>query len=105
MYFRLLLQSPFIVTIAFNVRPEQISRMRLIARALTTASRAEDCCILYLFLESREKPNHFFLSMIWRDEEAFNRYGDISLVRAFDSGIAKELLKGSYTNVAVARVK
>lgn len=43
--------------------------------------------------------------MIWRDEEAFNRYGDIPLVRAFDSGIAKELLKEPYTNVAVARVK
>jgi quinol monooxygenase YgiN len=66
--------------------------------------RAEDCCILYLFLESREKPNRFFLYMIWRDEEAFNRYGDIPLVRPFDSGIAKELLKGPYTNVAFNQV-
>ena len=90
-------QSQFIVTVAFNVKPEHISRMRLIAQDLTTASRAEDGCILYLFSESREKLNRFFLYMIWRDEEAFNRYGDMPLLRAFDSGIAKELLKGSYT--------
>ena len=71
--------------------------MRLIAHALTTASREEDGCILYNFTESREVQNRFFLYMIWRDEVAFNRYGDIPLVRAFDSGIAKELLKEQYT--------
>jgi quinol monooxygenase YgiN len=71
--------------------------MRLIAHDLTTTSRAEDGCILYLFSESREKQHRFFLYMIWRDEEAFNQYGDIPLVRAFDSGIAKELLKVPYT--------
>ena len=71
--------------------------MRLIAHDLTTASRAEDGCIMYLFSESVDVKNHFFLYMIWRDEDAFNRYGDIPLVRAFDSGIAKELLKEPYT--------
>lgn len=71
--------------------------MRLIARDLTLVSRAEDGCILYNFTESREEKNRFFLYMIWRDEDAFNRYGDIPLVRAFDSGIAKELLKKPYT--------
>ena len=71
--------------------------MRLIAHDLTTASRAEDGCIMYLFSESVDVKNLFFLYMIWRDEDAFNRYGDILLVRAFDSGIAKELLKEPYT--------
>ena len=88
--------SPFIVTVTFNVKREYISRMRLIAHDLTTASRAEDGCILYCFSESHEKQHRFFLYMIWRDEDAFNRYGDMPLVRAFDSGIAKELLKVPY---------
>jgi quinol monooxygenase YgiN len=52
---------------------------------------------MYLFSESREEKDHFFLYMIWRDEEAFNRYSDIALVRAFDSGVSKELLKEPYT--------
>jgi quinol monooxygenase YgiN len=89
-------QSPFIVTVTFSVKPRYISRMRLIARDLTLASRVEDGCLLYQFAESREMKNHLLLYMIWKDEEAFNRYGDLPLVRAFDSGVAEELLTEPY---------
>lgn len=85
------------MTVAFNVKPEQVSRMRIFVQDLTIASRAEDGCIMYLFLESHEQRNRIFLNMSWRDEEAFNRYSETPLVRAFDSGIANELLKEPYT--------
>ncbi len=70
--------------------------MHIFVQDLTITSRAEDGCVTYIFLESHEQRNRFFLYMSWRDEEAFNRYSEIPLVRAFDSGIAKELLIEPY---------
>jgi quinol monooxygenase YgiN len=72
---------------------DSVSRMRVLVHDLTTASRAENGCILYLFSESAEKEGEFFLIMIWRDEASYQRYATSDYVRAFKSNLASGMLE------------
>ena len=67
--------------------------MKILVHDLTTASRAETGCILYLFSESAEKEGEFFLIMIWRDEASYQRYAASDYVRAFTSNLASGMLE------------
>jgi quinol monooxygenase YgiN len=67
--------------------------MRVITHDLTTASRAENGCILYHFAESTEKEGVFSLVMIWRDEASYQRYAASDYVRAFTSNLATGMLE------------
>jgi quinol monooxygenase YgiN len=86
-------RSNFVVTTRFTLRPDAISRMRVLTHDLTTASRAEKGCILYLCSESVEKEGEFFLIMIWRDESSYQRYTASDYVRAFASNLASGMLE------------
>jgi quinol monooxygenase YgiN len=86
-------RSNYVVTARFTVRPDAVGRMRVITHDLTTASRAEHGCILYLFSESLEKEGEFSLIMIWRDEAAYRRYTASDYVRAFTSNLASGMLE------------
>jgi quinol monooxygenase YgiN len=67
--------------------------MRVITHDLTGASRAEKGCVLYHFSESAEKEGVFFLTMIWRDEAAYNHYAASDYGRAFTSILASGMLE------------
>jgi quinol monooxygenase YgiN len=86
-------RSNYVVTARFTLRPDAVSRMRVITHDLTTASRAENGCILYFFSESIEKEGEFFLIMIWRDEPSFQRYAASDYVRTFTSNLASGMLE------------
>jgi quinol monooxygenase YgiN len=86
-------RSNYVVTIRFVVRPDFVSKMRLITHDLTTASRAESGCILYHFAESADKEGIFFLIMIWRDDASYQRYATSDYVRAFTSILAAGMLE------------
>ena len=86
-------RSNYVVTTRFTIRPDFISRMRVLTHDLTTASRAENGCILYLFSESAEKEGEFFLIMIWRDEATYQRYAGSDYVRAFTSNLSSGMLE------------
>jgi quinol monooxygenase YgiN len=86
-------RSNYLVTARFVVRPDSVNRMRVISHDLTTASRAENGCILYHFAESAEKEGIFSLIMIWRDEASYQRYAASDYVRAFSSNLAAGMLE------------
>jgi len=86
-------RSSYVVTSRFIVRPDFINKMRVITHDLTTASRAENGCILYHFTESTAKEGVFFLIMIWRDEASYQRYAVSDYVRAFTSNLASGMLE------------
>jgi quinol monooxygenase YgiN len=86
-------RSNYVVTARFILRPDFVSTMRMITHDLTTASRAENGCILYHFSESIEKEGVFFLSMIWRDEASYQRYAASDYVRAFTSTLSAGMLE------------
>jgi quinol monooxygenase YgiN len=86
-------RSNYVVTARFLVRPDFISKMRVITHDLTTASRAENGCILYHFAESIDKEGVFFLFMIWRDEASYQRYAASDYVRAFTSNLSSGMLE------------
>jgi quinol monooxygenase YgiN len=86
-------RSNYVVTARFFVRPDFISKMRVITHDLTTASRAENGCILYHFAESIDKEGVFFLIMIWRDEASYQRYAASDYVRAFTSNLSSGMLE------------
>jgi quinol monooxygenase YgiN len=86
-------RSNYVVTTRFTLRPDAVSRMRVLTHDLTTASRAENGCILYLFSESLEKEGEFFLIMIWRDEANYRRYTASDYVRAFTSNLTSGMLE------------
>jgi quinol monooxygenase YgiN len=85
-------RSNHVVTARFVIRPDSVNNMRVIAHDLTTTSRAEEGCILYLFSESAEKEGIFFLYMIWRDETSYRRYAASPFVRAFNSILSQGML-------------
>lgn len=86
-------RTNYVVTARFSVRPEAVSRMRVLAHDLTTASRAEQGCILYHFAESTEHEGVFSLFMIWRDDGSYRRYAVSDYVRAFSSNLAAGMLE------------
>lgn len=86
-------RSNYVVTARFILRPDFVSKMRMITHDLTSASRAETGCILYHFAESIEKEGVFFLSMIWRDEASYQRYATSDYVRAFTSTLSAGMLE------------
>jgi quinol monooxygenase YgiN len=86
-------RSNYVVTARFTLRPDSISRMQVHTHDLTTASRAENGCILYLFSESTEKEGEFSLIMIWRDEASYHRYAASDYVRAFTSNLSAGMLE------------
>ncbi len=86
-------RSNLVVTARFVVRPDFVSKMRVITHDLTSASRAEKGCILYHFAESAEKEGVFFLLMIWRDEASYQRYATSDYVRAFSSNLSSGMLE------------
>ena len=88
-------RSNVVVTARYPIRPESANRMRVIAHDLTTASRAEEGCILYHFAESMEKEGVFSLFMIWQDEASYERYAGSDYVRAFNSILSSGMLSGS----------
>ena len=65
----------------------------MIAHDLTTASRAENGCVLYFFSESMEKEGEFFLIMIWRDEASYQQYAESDCLREFTSNITTGMLE------------
>lgn len=85
-------RSNHVVTSRFVIRPDSVSRMRVLAHDLTTTSRAEKGCVLYHFSESAEKEGVFSLFMIWRDEAAYQNYVSSPFVRAFNSNLAQGML-------------
>jgi quinol monooxygenase YgiN len=86
-------RSNYVVTARFTLRPDAVSRMRVLTHDLTTFSRAENGCILYLFSESTEKEGEFFLIMIWRDGTTCQRYDASDNVRAFKSNLSSGMLE------------
>jgi quinol monooxygenase YgiN len=86
-------RSNYVVTSRFVVRPNSVNTMRVLTHDLTTASRAENGCILYHFAESTEKEGVFSLVMIWRDEASYRRYAASDYVRAFTSNLATGMLE------------
>ncbi len=86
-------RSSYVVTARYTLRTDSVSRMKILVHDLTTASRAETGCNLYLFSESAEKGGEFFLIMIWRDETSYQRYAESDYVRAFTSNLASGMLE------------
>lgn len=86
-------RSNYVVTARFVVRPDSVNRMRVLTHDLTTASRAERGCVLYLFSESRETEGIFFLISIWQDEASYQRYAATDYVRAFTANLASGMLE------------
>ena len=86
-------RSNHVVTARFVIRPDSVNRMRVIIHDLTTISRAEDGCILYLFTESTESEGVFSLIMVWRDETAYRRYTASDSMRAFTSILSAGMLE------------
>jgi quinol monooxygenase YgiN len=86
-------RSNHVVTARFVIRPDSVNTMRVIAHDLTTASRAENGCILYYFAESAEKEGVFTLLIIWRDAASYQRYAASDYVRAFMSNLAAGMLE------------
>jgi quinol monooxygenase YgiN len=85
-------RSNHVVTVRYTVLPDAVSRMRVITHDLTTASRAENGCVLYHFSESADKEGVFFLTMMWRDEAAYQHYAASDYVRAFTSILSSGML-------------
>jgi quinol monooxygenase YgiN len=86
-------RSNYVVTARFVIRPDFVSKMRVITHDLTSASRAENGCILCHFAESTEKEGVFFLIMIWRDEASYRQYAASDYVRAFTSNLSAGMLE------------
>lgn len=86
-------RSNYVVTARFAIRPDSVACMRVIAHDLTTASRAENGCILYHFAESADREGVFFLTMIWRDEAAYQRYTASDEMRVFLSILSEGMLE------------
>jgi quinol monooxygenase YgiN len=86
-------RSNFVVTVRFVTRPESAGRMRLITHDLTTASRAEQGCILYHFSEAADAEGVFFLFMVWKDDTSYRRYAASEYVRAFSSILSSGMLE------------
>lgn len=86
-------RSNFVVTARFAIRPDAVSRMRVLAHDMTTASRAESGCILYHFAESMDNEGEFSLTMIWRDRSSYDRYAGSDYVRAFTSNLSSGMLE------------
>jgi quinol monooxygenase YgiN len=82
-----------IVTQRLRVRPSFISRMRVIARELVSALRAEDDCLSCLAAESLETEGLFLISSAWRDKDAYEQHRTSPYVRAFESQIVPEILR------------
>ena len=86
-------RSSHVVTARFVIRPDSVNTMRVICHDLTTASRAENGCILYHVAESTEKEGVFTLLMIWRDVASYQRYAASDYVRAFTSNLSAGMLE------------
>jgi quinol monooxygenase YgiN len=86
-----------VITVRLKVKPDFVSRMRVMVHDLMTASRTEDGCILYLVTESRDDESHFFLFMVWRDEEAYTNYSTSPYMRAFENEISTGILEKRQT--------
>jgi quinol monooxygenase YgiN len=86
-----------VITMRFRVKPAFVSRARVLAHDMMTASRTEDGCILYIMTESREDESLFLLFTVWRDEEAYEKHSSSPYVRAFDNEIAHEILEKRHT--------
>lgn len=85
------------VTVRLKIRPSSAAKMQVVARDLITAARTEDGCIQYDILQSHDDETLFFVSMVWRDEEAYRNHAASPYLRAFDSGIAHEILEKRFT--------
>ena len=86
-----------VITLRFRVKPAFVSRARVLAHDMVTASRTEDGCILYIMTESREDESLFLLFTVWRDEEAYEKHSYSPYVRAFDNEISHEILEKRHT--------
>jgi len=86
-----------VITMRFRVKPAFVSRARVLAHDMVTASRTEDGCILYIMTESREDESLFLLFTVWRDEEAYEKHSSSPYVRAFDNEISHEILEKRHT--------
>ena len=85
-------RSNLIVTLSLKVKPQSVSKMRVIAHDLIAASRGEDGCVLYLITESADDETKFFIYMVWLDEDAYKKHAESPYVRAFSNEIAREIL-------------
>jgi len=86
-------RSHVVITVRMKVKPASVSKMRVMAHDLITASRTEDGCIFYIITESQADETLFFLFMVWRDEEAYRRHSASPYVRAFSNEISREILE------------
>jgi quinol monooxygenase YgiN len=86
-------RSNVVITVRLKVKPAFVSKMRVLAHDLMTASRTEDGCILYIMTESPVDETLFFLFMVWRDEEAYKKHSASPYVRAFSNEISREILE------------
>ena len=86
-----MLSSPPVTHSGRNLR----NRMLVITHDLTTASRAEEGCVLYHFVKYMEKEGVFSLFMIWQDEASYERYAESGYVRAFNSILSGGMISGS----------
>ncbi|MDD1683090.1 MAG: antibiotic biosynthesis monooxygenase [Methanoregula sp.] len=88
-------RSNVVVTARYPIGPESANRMQVITHDLTTASRAEEGCVLYHVAESMEKEGVFSLFMIRQDEASYERYAGSDYVRAFNSILSGGMISGS----------
>jgi quinol monooxygenase YgiN len=86
-----------VITMRFKVKPSFVSRARVLAHDMMTASRTEDGCLHYIMTESREDETLFLLFMVWRDEEAYGKHSASPYVRAFENEISHEILEKRHT--------
>jgi quinol monooxygenase YgiN len=91
-------RTNIVITVRLKVKPDFVSRMRVMAHDLMAASRTEDGCIFYLITESRDDESHFFLFMVWRDEEAYAKYSASPYMRAFENEISHGIV-GKHSTV------
>lgn len=88
-------RSDFFVTLTIRVRSAFVSRMKVILNDLTAESRKDPGCILYIAAESAETPGLFLMASVWRDKQSYEAHRSSPYVRAFESQIGPEVVRGS----------
>lgn len=86
-----------VATVRIKVKPLSVSKMRILAHDLMTASRSEEGCLLYQITQSQADETLFFIYMVWQDEEAYRKHAAAPFVRAFDHEIAREILEKRFS--------
>lgn len=72
-----------------RVNPSQIEEVRDAARAMVTATRAEDGCIAYTFAEDVTDPGLIHIIERWRDQDAITAHGKTPHMAAFGAALGK----------------